>query len=335
MKKLRLFYALAALVFLLAACSFTPPLLRPNGVAVAVDGSLYVMDLGNHRIAHLSAEGKLLKNIGSFGPQAEQIYHGWDIEIDQDGNLYIANLVGSDAGTIHDSAKAFSPEGKLLTEYGPNDYDTNDPDVYSRTPYSLALDDEGRIYLADFNYGQVRIFGPQGELLDTLFDEENAYIFGGLGDLEVDLQNQRLYVTDFYESQVVIFELHIEPSGSFSYTHIATYGEYGNEPEHFSYPQGIALDKTNGRLYIGDQGNRRIQVYTTMGIFIRSIRPPIQSQPGQAAGEQDPLAVRDWQVIGLELGPDGTLYAADALNNCIWAFDPDNGALLRKIEVQP
>jgi hypothetical protein len=36
--------------------------------------------------------------------------------------------------------------------------------------------------------------------------------------------------------------------------------------------------------------------------------------------------------MGLDLGPDGTIYVADALNNLIWIFTPD-GQLSRRLEV--
>jgi hypothetical protein len=40
----------------------------------------------------------------------------------------------------------------------------------------------------------------------------------------------------------------------------------------------------------------------------------------------------DWQVIGLDLGPDGAIYAVDARNNLIWVFEPD-GRLRQRLEV--
>ena len=62
--------------------------------------------------------------------------------------------------------------------------------------------------------------------------------------------------------------------------------------------------------------NRRIQVFDSEGRVLSQF-----SAPG------------NWQVIGLDVGPDGAVYAADALNNVIWVFEPD-GQVRRRIEVQ-
>jgi hypothetical protein len=57
-------------------------------VAVAPDGTLYVMDRGNYRVVHLSASGEFLGAFGQLGTTPEKIYKGWDIKVDAAGNIY-------------------------------------------------------------------------------------------------------------------------------------------------------------------------------------------------------------------------------------------------------
>jgi DNA-binding beta-propeller fold protein YncE len=60
--------------------------------------------------------------------------------------------------------------------------------------------------------------------------------------------------------------------------------------------------------------NRRIQAFDPEGQYLFEF-----SAPG------------DWQVIGLDIGPDGAIYATDALNNAVLIFEP-NGQLRRRVE---
>ena len=79
-------------LLLLTGClsgSRQPP--RPNGVAVAPDGSIYVMDLGNHRVAHLSPDGRLRGAFGKLGIRPDEIYEGWGMALDQAGNIYFCD----------------------------------------------------------------------------------------------------------------------------------------------------------------------------------------------------------------------------------------------------
>src|SRR5688572_13178852 len=92
----------------LAGCGSGPGvLLRPNGVAVAPDGSLYVMDRGNYRVAHISAQGEILESFGELGLEPGDIYAGWDIELDANGNIYISNFIPPEEESFqaHDGIK--------------------------------------------------------------------------------------------------------------------------------------------------------------------------------------------------------------------------------------
>ncbi len=304
----------------LVACASKPlPLSRPNGVAPAADGSLYIMDFGNYRLVHTSAAGQLLGAFGTLGVAPEQIYYGWDLALDSQGNLYICNQVGHNADTTHDGIKEFTPDGKFVREIGGVDYTPNAERIYS--PYGLDVDSTGRIYTADFGSGTVRVFDAQGQLLAELFGRagDDPGEFNGLSDVAVDDARGWLYVSDNLNSRIQQFQLAFE-AGSVTVKHVRSFGSYGRQPGQFAYPQNLAVDESNGHLYVGDVANRRIQVFDS---------------DGQPLSQIDrPASVNDWQVMGLNVGSDGSLYAADGLNRAVWVFGPD-GTLRSKIEVTP
>ncbi|MBN1888866.1 MAG: NHL repeat-containing protein [Thermoflexales bacterium] len=306
----------------LAACASTPStLLRPNGVAVAADGSLYVMDRGHYRVVHLSPDGNFLGAFGKLGSQAEDIYYGWDIALDLVGNVYFCNKIYDEEGAnmIHDGVKVFSPDGRYLRELGGQDYVYSNTDVQYNNMYGIDIDSQGRAYVADYGTNTLRVFDSQGQLLTTFFGETGSEDgqFNGLNDVAVDDQRNLIYVADNINSRVQQFSLALTDSGELTVTHLLSLGSYGREPGQFAYPQNIAVDDNSGRVYVGDMANHRIQVFDAEGHYVTEFSPPVKL----------------WQVMGLNVGPDGAVYAADARNNAIWVFEPD-GQLRAQIEVK-
>lgn len=316
----RFFLPVLVVFLLLSAC--TPqfkPLSRPNGVAVLEDGSLYVTDFGNYRIVHLSPEGKLLDTIGSFGPAAGQIYYAWDLALGPQGQLYLGNVVRDNEGIRHDGILSFDRNGSFLQEFGGTSY-TAETEAHAYLPYGLDVDDAGRVYTADYRAATLRIFDPMGEKLLEYPIAETAG--EGLemnpGDVAFDDQRGLLYLTDFTYGAVLQYELRYDAAGQPQLTFRQRIGEFGDRPGQFGFPQNLAVDDESGWLYVGDQGNRRVQVFDAEGKFVNTFRPEVS----------------DWQVMGLALGRDGWVYAADALNHCVWAFDAQ-GRMRLKVELKP
>ena len=76
---------------------------------------------------------------------------------------------------------------------------------------------------------------------------------------------------------------------------IDTIGSGGYGDGEFSYPQGLCIK--GGEIYVADQGNNRIQKFTTEGLFLDMF-----SQRGSALGEfNQPVSVivdqGDWMII--------------------------------------
>jgi DNA-binding beta-propeller fold protein YncE len=302
---------------LLISCAPNPTgLLRPNGVAVALDGTLYVMDRGNNRVVHLSATGQLLHTFGRLGAGPDDIYSGWDIALDKDGNIYICHQTRDEAGSTRssDGVKVFTSEGRFWRMLGERVY--TPADETNNTPYGLDIDEQGRVFVADFDAATIRVFSLEGQQLATFpgQSEQGETLFSDPVDVAVDDSRSLLYVTDPYHSQIHQFSLNTLKSGELRITPRQSFGSYGHEPGQFAYPQGLVVDDQSGRVYVSDMANRRIQVFDAEGQYLTGY-----------------TVSGNWQVIGLSLGPDGTVYAADALNNVIWVFGPASEP--RRLEV--
>jgi DNA-binding beta-propeller fold protein YncE len=323
---IRIILGCAYCACLLAACRpGTAGLSRPTGVAAAADGSLYVMDhtdLRHSRVVHISAQGKVLDTFQPEAPKPGLVYAGWDMAVGPTGIVYYCNLVSNDDRTVHDGLMAFSPDGEFLFEIGAADYAVDSSEL-SAVPYNLDVDNRGWIYVVDFNYNQLRVFDSQGQLLAKLnADNVEGFHYSGIGDVAVDDRRNLLYLTDFYEGRLDQYRLSIQTDGTIQLRLQFSVGAFGHGPGEFSFPQYLAVDEVTGMVYVGDMGNRRILALDPRGNFVAEFSPPVD----------------EWQVLGLAIGADTehpgdqVIYAADALNQVIWAFAPD-GQFLRKIEV--
>ncbi len=310
--------ALLNLIWLTGCRQSPPALLRPNGVAIAPDGSLFVMNRGGNQIVHLSPTGQTLHTFGRLGVGPDDIYSGWDIDLDAAGNIYICNHTRDEIGSFRprDEIKVFSPTGEFLKNIGQQSYTGEES---SNAPYGLDVDTQNRIYVADYDADAIRVFTPQGELAARFSGTDGAETeqFNGPVDVAVDDQRGLLYVVDTFNSQVQQYHLTMTPTNQLTISHRLRLGGYGREPGQLAYPQNIMVDDRSGRVYVGDMGNRRIQVFDSDGQFLTQLAAP-----------------GNWQVLGLDLGPDGAVYAADALNNVIWVFEPD-GQIRQRLEAAP
>ncbi len=214
-----------------------------------------------------------------------------------------------------------------------------------REPRGVAVDDRGRLWIADFGHSRLRIFDSSGGFLGG---------WGGRGGGEygfkelcgVAIAGDALYVADTWNGRVQAFTLSgvlrasagelygprgiaIAPDGRVWVADVGNhrvvsfdglledrriFGAKGSEPGQFSSPTGIAASPS-GEIYVADTGNRRIQVLGADGAPRRAF--PF---PGWADNAEPQLAV----------DTDGTLWATDPSGGAVLALDP-TGRVLRRL----
>ena len=141
-------------------------------------------------------------------------------------------------------------------------------------PHGIWIGPDDSLYLTDDSGHSVRQFSPHGELIRTIGPHgppsasgidgldyrtirPNAGPFNMPTNLVTGPQGD-LFITDGYgNAQVHRFTA----TGDL----VASWGEPGDAPGHFNVPHGIAAD-ANGRLYVCDRENSRIQLFSTAGV---------------------------------------------------------------------
>jgi ABC-type Fe3+ transport system permease subunit/sugar lactone lactonase YvrE len=215
----------------------------PRAIALAADGSLFVVDR-TARIQHLSADGTMLADWTM--PEFEK-GKPTGLSVGPDGLLYVAD-------THYHRVMVFKPDGTLLRQFGqlgekPGEF------IY---PTDVAVTRDGTIYVTEYGGNdRVTIFESTGEVRGT---------FGSLGDgpeqfarpsaIVLDEKQQRLYVADAGNHRIGLFDLAGRP--------IDRWGAAGREPGMLRYPYDLCLLE-DGSLLVCEFGNNRIQRFSSDG----------------------------------------------------------------------
>lgn len=128
----------------------------PRDIAVAPDGTLFVVDGGNFRVQVFDPSGKFLRTFGSVGRQGGQFSRPKEIAVDRTGNVYVVD-------TAFGNFQIFNPAGQLLLYVGARS-NADGPAKYM-LPSGIAVDDDGRIYVVDQFFRKVDIYRPAADEL--------------------------------------------------------------------------------------------------------------------------------------------------------------------------
>ena len=218
----------------------------PHGVAVDRQGNIFVADGSNHRIQKFTADGQFLMAAGKFGrfpDEEEPLEFNQPLAITYDANndkLYVTDC--NSHIQVLNSDLTFSG---FFGKYG------SGKGQYS-SPYDIACDSTGKVYVVDYSKHCVLIFTAKGKFI-TKFGKQGE----GKGKLNWPRSiacdgNDLLYISEERNNRVSVFTT----KGNF----VTSFGSSGYEPGQFAAPHGIAVD-SNGVVYVCDTENHRIQIF--------------------------------------------------------------------------
>jgi uncharacterized protein (TIGR03663 family) len=296
----KLHIALNAEQIIGAAGSLPGQFQRPRDMAVAPDGSLYVVDTDNHRIQHLAPDGTPIHVWGSFGDANAGPTPGgafnqpWGIGLGPDGSVYVAD-------TWNHRVQKFSADGEFITMWG---YfgQGEAPDAFWG-PRDVAVDSAGRVFITDTGNKRVVVFDGDGNYLAQ---------FGGAGmgpgqldepvGIAIDA-NDLVYVADTWNQRIQVFredELgNFLPFRSWEFP-----GWYGQSLDNKPY---LAVDNL-GSVFVADPEGYRIARFSDAGEAIRSW------------GDYGAGLNSFGMPASVAVAPDGSIWVVDAGNSRLMRF---------------
>jgi DNA-binding beta-propeller fold protein YncE len=175
------------------------------------------------------------------------------------------------------------------------------------TPYGLAVDSKGMLYVADTKVGAVFVFDPENKETEMLKHGVDAR-FGRIFGLAID-DADRLFVSDGLYNHVLVFNAKHKLEAQF--------GE-----GIMNDPAGLAVDTENRFLYVANTGSDQVLVYDADTFkLLRKIG---------AAGKDHTLTTPgDFsKPTNVAVDKDGNLFVTDTLNDRVEEFDAD-GSFIR------
>ena len=186
-----------------------------------------------------------------------------------------------------DPVLVFDRQGRFLRAWGQGQF---------TLPHACRIDRAGNVWFTDVGRHQVCKYAPEGRLLQSWgirdtpgsdarhFNQPADVAWGPGGDI---------YIADGYGNARVV---HLDAAGRY----IGAWGRRGTGPGQFRLVHSVAVD-AQGRVYVIDRANRRIQIFTGAGKFLTQ-----WTQVG------DPF--------GLFLTPDQRLFVADGIANTVSVY---------------
>jgi sugar lactone lactonase YvrE len=129
-----------------------------GAIAVGGDGSVYVSDTGNFRVQVFDGRGRFLRSIGAFGSGPGQFTWPFDLTVDADGNVYVAD-------DKEQTLAKLSPTGRQLWRRG--GLDETDPLLVGHLHLAM-LDPRGRLIVTNDDAGKVVLIDQDGTVAEVV-----------------------------------------------------------------------------------------------------------------------------------------------------------------------
>ncbi|HWD19317.1 MAG TPA: protein kinase [Verrucomicrobiae bacterium] len=290
----------------------------PEGIVVDGSGAVFVADAGNNAIRKISPDGVVSTFAGlpgshgsiDSGGSAARFWAPFGLALDGAGNLYVADLANS-------AIRKITSDGVVSTLAGlAGDAGSADGlgiHAQFRNPWSVAVDTNGVVYVADASNFTIRKVTPTGQV-STM-----AGAAGMLGSADGPASAAR-----FWEPRGIAVDkagaLYITDSGNHTIRKITrdglvvtlagSAGNPGNvdgvgADARFASPQGIAV-AADGFIYVAEPENRRLRRINADGVVSTIPRPA--ASVGGAGFRPSQVAV----------SVTGDLYVTDSTASVIW-----------------
>ncbi|MDG1437994.1 MAG: 6-bladed beta-propeller [Emcibacteraceae bacterium] len=277
----------------------------PTGMKIYND-QVYVVDTNEHMIKVFDLDGNFIRQFGKQGSELGEFNRPWNIFFTE-GELFVA-------GYQSHKIDVFDPDGTYKRSFG----SFGDGDGELNGPTALDQDANGDLIIAELFGHRVSRFKTDGTFLSVWGDggdggravDNFKYPF----DIATSPDKDLIYILDTANERVKVYgadgEYKFRWGGPFAYNMLFVWYNWFPFDGWFADPKAIVTDDS-GNVYVGDSGNKRVQVFDKDGNHITSFG---------GTGE-DEFAY----IAGMDFSSDGSLYIVDESRKVVqkWQYQPN------------
>ena len=272
---------------------------RPTGLAIDQQGKIFVAEERRRCVSVFRPDGT---KIQTFGSPADSSLSGsrilsWphDVAVHDDGTILVADT-GKHRIVMFTSEEKIT---KSVGTYGNGPLEFNEPmgiDIHPITKH---------VFITDYNNHRIQVLNPNLELI-TCFGSKGSDNgqFIKPWDVSFDLDGN-VYIADSGNHRIQVFEYRPKEK---ELKFLRVFGEKGRGEGQLSWPSSICVDRTENLVYVTEDDNHRVSIFTHMGEF-----QTLFGTKGESEGEFN-------LPHGVVIDKDGYVYISDHYNNRLQVF---------------
>jgi DNA-binding beta-propeller fold protein YncE len=237
----------------------------PHGIDVDREGNVWVTDAVSakktppggkrgHQVVKFSPDGKVLLTLGTPGVAGggpDKFDAPSDVVVATNGDVFVADSHSFDTG--NNRVVKFSKDGKFIKAWGQTGYAPGE----FRMLHAIAMDSQGRVFVADRGNNRIQIFDQEGKFIAqwTQFGRPSGIYFDDKGQIYVADSESDNVQNPGWEMGIRIGDVQTGWVSSFI---LYPWGDPREIPG--TGAEFVAVDR-DGNLYGGEPRPRNIQKY--------------------------------------------------------------------------
>jgi uncharacterized protein (TIGR03437 family) len=308
------------------AAALDAQLMAPQGILVAADGSVYISDTGNNRIRRVTTDGVIhaFAGTGHTGFSGDggaallaEMYTPTGLAQGPDGSIYFADTANNRIRRVDLSGNISTVAGSLSGVptytnnfaccYGGDGGQATSAELY--VPQGLAVGLDGTLYIADTGNSRIRQVSPAGVIATIAGGGSSTVIPSVATQADINLPSNVVLLPDGSLLFIASFPYVVKNGmlNSYSTSGIFTSG-------------GDAAVDTQGHAYFSDPFNNVVWTAASAQATAQIHAGQLYYGTGVEGGSA--LGPNLNAPLGMAVGPDGSVYVADALNARVRKISP-------------